>query len=405
MNTLIEMNTLKGMTIALVLSVVCPAQPQAAEWDLAGFAGLSSRTFSQDGRYAGQASGSSVSLAAQPELYWRSADGDLRFGAIVFGRKDSADEQRSHADLREATFGIAGDGWDVNIGVGKVFWGVTESRHLVDVINQSDLVEDIGEKDKLGQPMINLNLDRNFGRFELYVLPRFRERTFPGVEGRLRPALPIDEDAAIFESTDGKRHTDVSFRYSHYFGGFDIGAYVFDGTSREPRFEPSQDLSRLVPVYEQMRQVGVDVQLTHDAWLWKLEAISRNAASDHFRAAVTGIEYTFFGIRGSAADIGVLLEYLYDGRDASAPPTIYDNDLFVGTRLALNDSSDTSLLAGAVVDVDTREIAVNIKAERRVAERLTLDVRLRAFGHSHAGSALENIESDDYLELGVRWHY
>jgi len=399
------MDTLRSTSLAVALLVAWPASSGAADWELTGSAGFSSRTFAEDARYAGQDSGSSASFVVQPELYWRGADERLRFGAVAFARADSADDERSHADLREAVFGITGDGWDLNIGVSKVFWGVTESRHLVDVINQSDLVEDIDEEDKLGQPMINVSFDRDFGRLELYVLPRFRERTFPGAEGRLRSALPIDSDAAIFESRDGKRHTDVSLRYSHYFGSFDIGAYVFDGTSREPRFELAPDANRLLPIYEQMTQVGVDVQLTRDAWLWKLEAITRRAASDTFAAAVTGIEYTFFGVRGTAADVGVLFEYLYDGRNTSAPPTIFDDDVFVGTRLALNDASDTSLLAGAVIDVDTREIAFTIEAERRVAERLTLDARLRAFARSGAGDSLESLEDDDYLEIGVSWYY
>ena len=36
---------------------------------------------------------------------------------------------------------------------------MTESRHLVDIVNQLDFVEDIGfDREKLGQPMVKLNL-------------------------------------------------------------------------------------------------------------------------------------------------------------------------------------------------------------------------------------------------------
>ncbi len=73
---------------------------------------------------------------------------------------------------------------ETRVGVRRVFWGVTEFQHLVDIINQSDSVEDIDNEDKLGQPMINLSLVKDWGIVDFFVLPYFRERTFAGAEGR-----------------------------------------------------------------------------------------------------------------------------------------------------------------------------------------------------------------------------
>jgi hypothetical protein len=286
-----------------------------------------------------------------------------------------------------------------------VFWGVTESRHLVDVINQTDLVEDIDQEAKLGQPMFNLNLQREFGRFELYVLPWFRERTFPGPSGRFRPLLPVDHDNPIYASSAEENHVDFSFRYSHYIGNVDIGAYVFEGTSREPRFLVAPEGDRLLPVYDQMTQLGMDLQYTRDAWLWKLEAIGRNTQGDSFLAAVGGFEYTFYGVRDSAADIGILLELLYDGRSEDAPPTAFDNDAFIGTRLALNDANDTSVLAGVAIDTDTQEIFLNVEAERRFGDNLSVELQLRAFASSEPAEALNAFDRDDYLQLRLSWYF
>ncbi len=396
----------KGMltTVALTLTSVW-AGAQAGEWEVTGYLGLDSRAFWQDERFAEQDDGFNTSLHVQPELYWRSEDGRQRVSVVGFGRLDSQDDEREHADLREAYWGYEGDGWDFNAGVGKVFWGVAESRHLVDIINQTDLVEDIDQEDKLGQPLVNVNLQRDYGRFELYLMPWFRERTFPGADGRFRSALPVDTDDPIYESSDKDRHNDVALRYSHYFGDVDVGAYLFDGTSREPGFTVAEEGDRLIPVYEQMAQFGVDLQYTRDAWLWKLEAIRREAESDTFNAAVGGLEYTFYGVGGRAADVGVLFEYLYDGRDAGAPPTAFDDDIFVGARLALNDSSDTSLLAGAAIDTDTHEMFINLEAERRFGDNLTVDLRLRAFSNAEPGEALYAFEQDDYVQLRVSWYY
>jgi len=389
----------------LLLAALSAETAVAGEWDFTGFLGLDSQAFLQDARYPGQEDGANFSLMAQPELYWRSDSGSQRLSFVGFARGDANDSERSHVDLREAYWAIDGDSWDLNVGINKVFWGVAESRHLVDVINQTDLIEDIDQEAKLGQPMVNFNLDRDYGRFEFFVLPGFRERTFPGADGRFRTPLPVDTDAAIYESSEKENNADLAFRYSHFFGDVDIGAHVFDGTSREPNFQMAPEGDRLLPVYEQMTQVGVDLQYTRDAWLWKLEALYRDATRDAFAAAVAGFEYTFYGVRDSSADIGLLMEYLHDGRNSDAPPTAFDNDLFVGGRLALNDASDTSLLAGIAADLDTGELFVNVEAERRIGDNFSLELRLRAFMNADAIDSLYAIENDDYLQLGLSWYY
>ena len=392
-------------TALLLVATFAASSSNADDWDVTGFVGFDTQVFWLDGQYQGQENGLNPSILFQPEFYWRSDDSRQRISMVGFARLDSVDEERTHADLREAYWGFEGDGWDLTAGVSKVFWGVTESRHLVDVINQTDLVENIDEESKLGQPLINLNLQRDYGRFGLFVMPWFRERTFPGIDGRFRAPLIVDTDNPIYESGDEENHVDLALRYSHYFGDVDIGAHVFKGTSREARFVVAPEGDRLLPVYDQMTQFGVDVQYTNDAWLWKLEAIERDTRVDSFMAAVGGFEYTFYGVKNSAADIGVLLEYLYDGRNAVSPPTAADNDFFVGTRLALNDANDTSVLAGIAVDLDTQEMFLNIEAERRFGDRLSVELQLRAFMNAEPGNSLYTAKQDDYLQLKLSWYY
>ena len=104
-------------------------------------------------------------------------------------------------------------------------------------------------------------------------------------------------------------------------------------------------------------------------------------------------------------DIGIILEYQYDGRDAGAPPTVADNDIFVGTRLALNDANDTSVLAGFTADLDSREIFFNVEAERRFGDNLSVEMRLRAFMNAEPGDPLFAFEHDNYLQLRLNWYY
>ena len=61
-------------------------------------------------------------------------------------------------DIRELNYLLFGETWEVRLGVDKVFWGTTEFVHLVDIVNQTDLVEDVDGEDKLGQPTVNLSV-------------------------------------------------------------------------------------------------------------------------------------------------------------------------------------------------------------------------------------------------------
>lgn len=392
----------------VVLLVGCGvAVASDSEWDLSGNTALQLRGFSQNALWPEQnSSDAEVSVSGEWEVRWRSEYGDQRASFIPFARWDENDNERTHIDLREGYWAYEGSAYEgvdfeLLVGVNKVFWGVTESVHLVDIINQTDLVEDIDQEDKLGQPMVNLVLQQDWGLLNIYLLPYFRERTFPGQDGRFRAPLPVDWDDAEYESGAEEKHMDLALRYSHYFGDVDVGVYYFHGTNREPRLEVSSNGQRLTPFYDQIDQLGVDVQYTKDAWLWKLETIVRDGYDESFMAAVGGFEYTFYQVYESNADIGFLMEYQYDDRSSKEPITIADNDLFVGGRWSLNDTQDTALLVGVVVDDETSETFFNIEAERRFGDSVVVELRVRAITNAEPDEPLYSFSRDDYIQLQI----
>ena len=397
--------TARYVTLASLFATSA-ALADEAPWDLAGNVELQSRLFAEDALWPGQGSqAAQVSIAATGELRWRNADRDQRVSVIPFLRWDSVDGERNLADLREAYWAWEGDSFELLAGANTVFWGVTESVHLVDIVNQTDAAGDIDGEAKLGQPMVNLAWQQDWGLVSAFVLPYFRERNYPGVDGRLRTPLPVDNDRAVYESSRGQNHVDLALRYSHYIGDADIGLSLFSGTSREPRLVPADDAPALVPYYDQIEQFGVDLQYTRDAWLWKLEAIARNGYSETFAAAVGGFEYTFYQVGQSAADVGVLLEYQYDGRNELEPFTTSDNDIFAGLRLALNDMQDTSLLAGIAYDTVTGETFFNIEAERRIGDSIAVELRARAFSGAGPQDLTYAVVRDDYLQIQVAKYF
>ena len=378
------MSIVKRSAAFLLLMPALNVSAGESSWDLASNVELESRYFTDDGQWYGQSSQRvAQSLAASVEARWRSDSGDERASFIPYLRWDNIDAERNLVDLREAYVAWERDGWELLAGANTIFWGVTESVHLVDIVNQTDAVADVDGEDKLGQPMLNVELQRDwgllsaYGNLEIFLLPYFRERTFPGIDGRLRTPLPVDTDRPVYESGDGNRHIDLALRYSHYVGAFDIGLSAFSGTSREPRFLPDETGQRLIPHYDLIDQAGLDLQYTGNAWLWKLEAIVRNGYSETFAAAVGGFEYTLYQVAESAADVGILLEYQHDGRNELEPFTTADNDLFVATRIALNDVQDTTVLAGLAWDTRTDETFLNIEVERRFGRNWLGELRIR----------------------------
>jgi hypothetical protein len=114
---------------------------------------------------------------------------------------------------------------------------------------------------------------------------------------------------------------------------------------------------------------------------------------------VAGFEYTLSGVLDSSADLGLLAEYLYDGRPGDAPPTPYNNDIFVGTRLSLNDVHDTSILAGAVWDIEDHATFVTIEAGRRLGDSWKAETELRLFLDVPADDVLAAFRQDSFITL------
>ncbi len=395
---------------SLCLLVIAPAR--AGQWEVGADLAAELRTFVESPRFSEQLEHFQPSTVLNMELRWDSQDSRHQLVFAPFARLDGADSRRTHVDLREGYYRYAGDRIDVQIGAAKVFWGVTESRHLVDIVNQTDAIEDIDEEDKFGQPMVKLSFLRDWGQVDLFALPVFRERTFPGRDGRLRfdPVIAVDDAQFGNDGDDQADHTDFALRYSHYFGNVDLGLSFFNGTSREPNFAFGVDGGTgqpvITPVYQDIRQFGIDAQYTADAWLWKFEGIVREGQGDTVAATVAGFEYTLYGVGGGNADLGLLMEHQYDGRDfPAAPVTVQDNDLFYGARLALNDAQDTSLLAGAITDLEDGSTSASIEAERRFGQVWTGELEARLFLAVDQRNLLDAFARDSFVTLRLTRYF
>jgi len=387
--------------LAIMMSMAFNTSSYASEWS--GFSAVEYRYFLHPSSN-NSISQHNPSAVISPEFYHQWDEGDQSIIIAPFLRVDSEDSSRSHADLREAMWLIADDDWELRLGVGKVYWGVTESQHLVDVINQTDWIENPDNEEKLGQPMINLSLFEQWGTLDLFVLPYFRERNFPGQMGRLRSQLVVDTDNATYKSAKERQHIDLAIRWSHSTGDWDLGLSHFYGTNREPLFTPNQQFTVLNPYYDLMNQTGLEVQRTTGAWLWKLESIRRETSVDTFTAVTGGFEYTYYNIFESGLDVGLISEYLFDDRNNEliAP---FEDDVLVGTRITWNDEQSTELLIGVIQDVDSNDAAWSIEASRRIGNRWKLSVEGRLFKVDQINNVFYQIRNDDYLQAELARYF
>lgn len=360
------------------------------------------RLFTQQG-LQGQ-SQSQGAIHALVEAYWQSADERSSVVVAPYLRYDANDSERHLVDLQQAYWLQVGDGWEFKLGVDKVFWGVTESVHLVDIINQTDWVDAPDGESKLGQPLAQLNLSGEWGTLQSFVLPYFRERNFAGTDGRLRLPLLVQQDA-LYQSTQQQHAIDYALRYSKQIEQLDFAVSYFDGTGREPVLQVMPAGDAIQPFYQQIRQWGLELQYIHDSWIWKLESIRQHNNRESYSAAVAGFEYTSVGILDSVYDLGWLLEYQYDSRGMQAS-SIAQRDVFVGWRLAFNDEAGSELLFGVVQDLQDGSSRNGVlEASMRLGNNVRLSLDAWLFQTQDPAQLTWWYRRDDFIQLGVDYYF
>lgn len=384
--------------------LVCSMLADAAEFS--GNIAAEALFFGQSGSSPEQLN-SNLTLSFEPQLTGDWGDGDNYWSSKLFLRADDKDSERNHVDVRELYWLHLNGDSELRVGINTLFWGVTESQHLVDVVNQVDQVEGIDGEDKLGQPMVHLKHYEDWGVVDLLLLPGFRERTFQSINGRPRTSLLVDTNAVQYQSSDEQSHIDTAFRYSKIFDDLDLGLTWFKGTNRDPILTPAMNRNGqavLIPTYNQMTQLGLDLLLIVEAWTWKLELIHRETSGDSFEASTMGLEYTFYGVFDSDINVGTLAEYSYDNRSPSERG-VFDRDLLIGARLAFNDAQSTDVLIGLVIDTEKQSRTFRIEGSHRLGDSWKGTIEVQAFSSIDKSDVLASFSRDDYLLLELARYF
>ena len=334
-----------------------------------------------------------ASFSFSPEIFKDDSNKIFHFKAKL--RKDSEDSGRDLNDILELYLINILEDKEIKFGVSKEFWGVTDTSHRVDIINQTDFTEGFDGEEKLGQPMIKISLERQWGLLDIYTLLGFRERNFSGNKGRLRLPLSINEKGPLYSSSSKNKRADFAVRWSNYYDDFDIAISHFSGTSREPRFLPSANkINELLPIYEVIDQTGLEIQYLLDGLAIKGEVISRSGQGERFSAATYGFEYTQVGVLQTRIDLGWVVEFNHDDRLESSP-------FVLGTRFSFNDIYDSQILSGFIVNDKSKELGFLLEASRRIGECCMLSLEGIYFDDTDEDNGQKKLfqafKDDDFL--------
>lgn len=379
----------------LILTIVLVTSAQA---EVSSQIQLEKRLFFDD--YQSNHLFSSVSIETE---YLKSSNDDRNLLTIKpYYRYDHKDSSRSHFDLREFSFTTANDNMQWRIGRSKVFWGVNESIHLVDVINQTDSLENVDGEDKLGQWMVSPTWYLPKGSIEVFFLPRFEKRSFVSTKGRFSGGINIDDENSLFEKDEN--HLNYAIRWNHQLGDSEMALSFFDGTSRTPDMINNNE--RLTPLYRQAKQVGLEFNKILDNWSWKLESIYKSYDhSINYFAGVFGLEYSYYNYDSKGKDLGILLEYLYDSRGNNSVGAM-DNLVFVGSRLSFNDTADSNVLGGFLYDISNNNMAsYRVEASKRLRDNLKIELEANFFLSTSQVVTLNSVRNDDYVEFSLSYFF
>ena len=374
--------------------------PLQYTWEISGNMQGNYRYFEEDGLYPGQESEYFSSLF-NPELYVEWDDRNQLIQFKGFARLNQHDIEQTHWDIHELYYQRIIVNWEVSVGKKQIYWGFTESNHLVNIINQDDFLEGNGVANKLGQSMIHLSNYGDMGTVDVMLMNSFNSLQFPGMKGRLRPPFNIDYLSTTYESEDGRDNIDLAVRWSHNINTVDIGVSHFKGTSRTPLFT-TIDGENFAPHYELIDQTGLELQASSGSMLWKLEAIQRKSDRKTINAYTVGGEYTL--VTQNGYDVGFLAEYNYDNRGMESI-TGLDDDVFVGLRIALNDEQSTSFLGGMNKDNESGTISYFAEASRRLGDSWKLSAKAFGFKDVAEDEFLYLLRNDGFVELSLEKYF
>lgn len=273
------------------------------------------------------------------------------------------------------------------------FWGALEVRNIVDGFNPQDLRNDPFETDKTGVWNAQYSHYTDSGEFSVIVKLREADQKmadFPYVYYFFPEFVDYRDDLesessryrpTFYLTYSGSTDTEYALDYAVILqNGYDSQRYfISDG----PLVGTPVDLQQHAYL---VNKVSTYNTLVMGNTLLKAEALYADVIDDpnisDYMHIGLGVEHTLTQVIGDA-DFGLIAEYYYYDTFESGKYTdlelfeVFQNDLFLGGRYTFNDVDNSSIIGGAVLDMDYNEQSYYVEYETRIADTLKVHLDYR----------------------------
>ena len=346
-----------------------------------------------------------LALAVDMEFKYEKSFQQHKFQ--FFTRNDTKDSTRNISYLKDAYLGLNFNNVEVLAGYQIFNWSTTEAFHPVDVINSRNYDSDTESIERMGLPALTITYLFDTGSVSLINYTDVIVPYFPGSSNRLNflggalqlgTPLVLKKDETI---SDSLKAPQIALKFDKSFDSSDLSITYLDHIDTT---QPSFVLSglSLLPVFIQKNQIGVTYQYAINDSLIKVEAAHKdfkndittaygtNNQLDHSDIAV-GFEYSYNHKKGPTSTF--IIEYdklLGQPKEESLQLSIFENDILLGYRLAINDIKSKELFIGLINDLYLTESITSFSYSQRLTDVWKINFSFRGTHSPTSANTLLN---------------
>ncbi len=158
--------------------------------------------------------------------------------------------------------------------------------------------------------------------------------------------------------------------------------------------------------YERISQLGTYLQVISGPIIYKLEAIKRSGQKnsknirENFYSYTLGMEYLINNLFENKWDFTSFIEYHNDDRNNDSTD-IFQNDLFLATRLNFNDTDGTEFLTSITLDTDGGGNTSTLELSSRITDNIRVTGSYNAYWSVNEKDILYSFRRDNYFLINI----